>query len=256
VPGVTLVSAAEPGREPAAAQEQSAIKFNNYARRVGDRYERPYYEWRVFVDEQRPVLDTIAQVDYVLHPTFPEPFQTSTDRDKKFEISASGWGGFAILITVRYTNGKEAKTSYQLDLTKNWPVEAQPATVSPMQLKLEKIQVKSDGSVGSTGWTFDILLDGKRLSTLPKRNYDDGTERTKRANEIVPEANRRVVGSLKVAKSQMVRLEVRGRRTVGSDTATGQATFGASAGPVVVSVTNKRNPKNGSFVFHFAAVPM
>lgn len=120
IPGVAVVMAAEPDAQT-MKQVPPALRFNNFARPMGSHYERPYYQWRVFVDEPARVLDTIRQVDYVLHPTFPEPFQTSRDRSRNFELVASGWGGFRILITVRYASGVEAKTTYFLDLKKGWP---------------------------------------------------------------------------------------------------------------------------------------
>jgi hypothetical protein len=118
----TVVFAAEAGRET-PAQQQAAIKFDNYARRVGDQAGRPYYEWRIFVDEKPEVLGTIQQVDYLLSPTFPNPFRSSRDRDRNFELVTSGSGAFRIVITVHYTNGTEAKTSYMLDLGKSWPAK-------------------------------------------------------------------------------------------------------------------------------------
>jgi len=102
-------------------QQQATTKFNNYARPSGSQGGQTYYEWRVFVDEPPEVLKTIQQVDYQLHPTFPNPFRTSRDRAKNFELVTSGWGAFRILITVHYTNGSQAKTSYMLDLSKPWP---------------------------------------------------------------------------------------------------------------------------------------
>jgi prokaryotic YEATS domain len=113
VPGVAVLHAAD-----AIAP---TVRINNYARRIGDQYERPYYEWRVFVDESPAVLERIASVDYALHPTFADPFQSSRDRRKQFELRASGWGSFTIMVTIHYTDGRQTKFGYWLDLKKPWP---------------------------------------------------------------------------------------------------------------------------------------
>ncbi len=101
--------------------KKAGLKFNNYARDAGEIHGRKYYEWRVFLDEPASVLQDIKEVEYVLHPTFPQPFQVSKDRARQFELVTSGWGEFTILITVVYQNGTKEKSSYYLDLSKNWP---------------------------------------------------------------------------------------------------------------------------------------
>jgi hypothetical protein len=121
-PGVVVLLAAERTEDGSVAP---AVTVNNYARRIADRYDRPYYEWRVFVDESPAVLEKISRVDYALHPTFPDPFQSSRDRAKQFELQASGWGSFTIVVTVSYTDGRQAKFNYWLDLQKAWPATAQ-----------------------------------------------------------------------------------------------------------------------------------
>ncbi len=253
-PGVAVVSAAEPGRER-SAQEQAAVRFNNFARKIGSQAGRQQYQWRVFVDEPPDMLKRIAQVDYVLHPTFPKPFQSSRDRDKQFELTGSGWGEFTILITVHYTNGKEGKTSYPLNLQKDWPAQTRKPAAANLQVTLEKIRVEWDGSVGPTGWLFDILVDGKRRLQLPKRNYDDGRP-SGRNNEFVPDAAHRLVGSLSPANGQAIRIEVKGTRSFGGDTSTGTGMVPATGGAFVVNVTNAGNPRDGSFVFYFSAQPI
>jgi pYEATS domain-containing protein involved in immunity len=127
IPGVAVLAAAEAG-----AQQQAGIRFNNYARRTGAQYGRPYYEWRVFVDEPPAVLQTIEQVDYALHPTFPDPFRTTRNRDKAFELVTSGWGEFTIVATVHFTNGKEAKAGYSLNLSKPWPSNLAKQMTAPI----------------------------------------------------------------------------------------------------------------------------
>lgn len=142
------------------------MRFNNYARKTGDQYGRPYYEWRVFVNEPPSVLQTIEQVDYVLHPTFPDPFRTSRNRDNAFELAASG-GEFTIVITVHFTNGKEAKTGYYLNLSKPWPPEAQRRTTSTsnLRIRLEKVHVEWDG-------TANLDVKAGAVTVIARNNQD------------------------------------------------------------------------------------
>ena len=139
-----MLAAGPASESQQSAQSRRAVpKFNNYARGAGEKYGRTYYQWRVFVDEPRPVLDTIQQVEYVLHPTFPDPFQMSKNREGAFELVSEGWGEFTILITVRYIDGTENKTSYYLDLRKTWPVD--PTSNTP-----KRPDTKSSGKTEKT----------------------------------------------------------------------------------------------------------
>ncbi len=244
LPGVAVVSAAEPGRE-AAAQAQAQIKFNNYARTIADQYSRKTWEWRVFVDEPPAVLRTISQVEYVLHPTFQQPFQSSTDRDNQFELKASGWGGFDILITVHYTDGRQEKTSYFLNLQKTWP------TPSSVQLSLQKILVKEDGSGGKSTWRFDVLVNGTMSLRLPNAGYDDVSHK---GGEYLPGARQWTTTPVAVPAGQPIRVDVKGTRRVFNDTVSGFSTLGPNGGPLVVNVTNPTDPTKGTFVFYLSGM--
>jgi hypothetical protein len=100
---------------------ESKIHFNNYAKVERTLNNRTYYKWRVFVDEPVAVLNKIAEVQYLLHPTFPEPLQVRTSPEDKFAVEATGWGGFYIQITIQYKDRSIVKTNYHLDLSKGWP---------------------------------------------------------------------------------------------------------------------------------------
>lgn len=105
-------------------------RFNNQARPEGARSSRPYYLWKVFVDEPPGVLATIAEVEYILHPTLPEPVRVSKDRGDRFAISSSGWGEFDIAIRLTYVDGRQEDTVYSLDLNKGWPQQDQAASLT------------------------------------------------------------------------------------------------------------------------------
>jgi hypothetical protein len=104
-----------------AGENKSIIRFNNYARPISSVQGRNYYEWRVFVDEPPQVLNQIAEVQYLLHPTFPNPLQVRSNPEDRFALESSGWGQFTIQITIRFKNHSTATTRYYLDLTKRWP---------------------------------------------------------------------------------------------------------------------------------------
>jgi transcription initiation factor IIF auxiliary subunit len=97
------------------------VRFNNYARLLEKRGDRPYYSWKVFVDEPGSVLDQIEKVEYTLHPTFPQPHQVRQNREERFALESAGWGEFTMLIDVKYRDGKKEKVPYWLDLKKEWP---------------------------------------------------------------------------------------------------------------------------------------
>ncbi len=107
--------------------KQTAIRFNNYARAAGRRGTNEYHEWRVFVDEPAEILDQIDEVEYVLHPTFPQPYQVRRNRQDKFALETAGWGEFKLLITVKFKDGRQERAKYSLSLDteqKPWPTEA------------------------------------------------------------------------------------------------------------------------------------
>jgi len=101
-----------------------SVKFKNHATPVGKRAEREFYKWRLFVDEPRDVLEQIKAVEYVLHPTFPEPVQTRTDPENQFALEAAAWGSFMAAIRVYYKDGRKEDTSYWVDLKKKSPDDA------------------------------------------------------------------------------------------------------------------------------------
>lgn len=104
-----------------AGERQTKIRINNYARALSTIQGRNYYNWRVFVDEPVQVLNRIAEVQYLLHPTFPNPLQVRTNPNDRFALENSGWKQFTIQITIRFKDHSIETTSYYLDLTKRWP---------------------------------------------------------------------------------------------------------------------------------------
>ncbi len=97
------------------------FKFDNIARRERRLNEtKSWYQWKVFMDEDDETLDSVASVDYLLHPTFPDPLKTIDNPTAKFCLSGSGWGMFAIQISIALKSGETAHQKYVLNLDKPW----------------------------------------------------------------------------------------------------------------------------------------
>lgn len=64
---------------------------------------RIFYKNRIYVSKG---VDKISRVKYILHPTFPNPVRTVTNKDKNFELIFWAWGGFQMDIIVTDTDGE------------------------------------------------------------------------------------------------------------------------------------------------------
>jgi len=59
-----------------------------------------WWDWAIWLEGEN--LEDVAYVEYVLHPTFPNPVQKVTDRGSKFRLQARGWGEFNIKVRVHF----------------------------------------------------------------------------------------------------------------------------------------------------------
>lgn len=76
-----------------------------------------WWKWSLWIDGSSEDLDRIDSVTYRLHPTFPEPIRTVTNRASKFQLRCSGWGIFRIPVEVRLKDGKTIKLAHDLQFS-------------------------------------------------------------------------------------------------------------------------------------------
>jgi transcription initiation factor IIF auxiliary subunit len=91
---------------------------------AGERGDRQYYKWRLFVEEPPAELARIRAVEYILHPTSPNPVQVRTDPGDGFALETTGFGSFLAAIRIYFKDGSKEDTSYWVDLRKPWPLGA------------------------------------------------------------------------------------------------------------------------------------
>lgn len=75
------------------------------------------WDWSVFLeDDGTSELDDITFVEYILHPTFPDPRRIKRDRDNKFALTTNGWGVFWIKAFANTKSGDKIKLEHYLYL--------------------------------------------------------------------------------------------------------------------------------------------
>src|SRR6266498_1825934 len=98
------------------------LNFNNYSMWVEKKHNYDWYEWCVFVNSPKELLDDIKTVEYTLHPTFPDPVRLIKDKATRFALLSAGWGGFQINAKAILVTGELIETNHNLKLGKDdWP---------------------------------------------------------------------------------------------------------------------------------------
>jgi NTE family protein len=99
--------------------------------RIAQEYEYQggdYWKWSVWIEASEEELDQIENVEYTLHPTFPDPVRVVADRSSKFKLETAGWGVFRLYALVRLAGGSEARLEHDLVLRKD---RAEPEPPEP-----------------------------------------------------------------------------------------------------------------------------
>jgi transcription initiation factor IIF auxiliary subunit len=96
------------------------IEFTNIAKLAEKRGDMEIYDWVVYPKVSPEQLKEIKEIEYVLHPTFPNPVRVKQDPKKMFAVTSRGWGEFSVGINVHLKSGETQRLSYELDLEKNW----------------------------------------------------------------------------------------------------------------------------------------
>ena len=76
-----------------------------------------WWQWSLWIQGSDRDLDRIESVTYTLHPTFPQPIRTVTNRESKFQLQCAGWGVFAIPIEVHLKSGETIELQHELQFT-------------------------------------------------------------------------------------------------------------------------------------------
>jgi hypothetical protein len=75
------------------------------------------WKWSVWVDGKQESIEQVDRVEYILHPTFPDPVRLVTDRASNFKLNSKGWGEFMIHANVVTKTGRTLRLNHWLKLS-------------------------------------------------------------------------------------------------------------------------------------------
>jgi transcription initiation factor IIF auxiliary subunit len=136
------------------------LTFQNYSMKTDRRHEMDWYEWCIFSPDPAHDLEDVSEVEYQLHPSFPDPIRKMTNQEQRFALFSSGWGNFQIRIKVTYKSGATEETFHYLNLENQpWPLSPRPATFgTPTEENVYQVLVE-----GQFRW--------RKVSTIVSRTH-------------------------------------------------------------------------------------
>lgn len=84
-----------------------------------------WWTWSVWLEGAAKDLDAIKQVTYTLHPTFPTPVVTVTNRQTGFRLNSSGWGEFMIYLKIETQDGRAKVRQHYLRFSESTSKKSQ-----------------------------------------------------------------------------------------------------------------------------------
>lgn len=166
-----------------------------------------WWDWSIWLTGEDDEIGDVDTVVYHLHPTFPDPERTVTDRTNRFRLQARGWGEFMIRARVNLKNGTTADLSHWLELSEPEPaatpasrtqrvylshsaVDAPMAEAVKSALRAEGLEVVSDSDsipVGSSfsGHLTDLIESADRVVAVVSDSTGPWVEsEVKKAEEL------------------------------------------------------------------------
>ena len=108
------------------------------------------WDWTIFVDADLNTLQQIKCVEYILHPTFPDPVRKVCNQPTtKFAYSTNGWGTFMVKVNILHKNGRVEVLEHRLAFEKQ-----------PVLASLNVTASNSSREIESGWWEWGVYIEG------------------------------------------------------------------------------------------------
>ncbi len=110
------------------------------------------WDWTIFIEADPDTLKQIQCVEYVLHPTFPDPVhKVCNEAKKKFSYSANGWGVFTVKVNVQFKDGHVQALEHLLVFSDEPPAKALNVSIKNRSKQIEP-----------GWWEWGVYVDGPK----------------------------------------------------------------------------------------------
>src|SRR5262249_55194542 len=154
-----------------------------YCRFVRETQGFKIYAFCFYIDAANPELNDVSEVEYTLHPSFPDPVRSSNDKNHAFALQSEAGKSFTTHVRIFTKSRSTVRLQYQLVLQeRGWPMGEMLATFS------------SDIEESIYSALSNAKREWRKLSTLARRvgvSADDaravlaGLERKKAVREAI-----------------------------------------------------------------------
>ena len=92
-------------------------------------HDEGWWNWSLWLDGPEDELDKVEYVEYVLHPTFPNPVRKIADRSTNFRLNTRGWGEFSIKVRVHLDDDEMIVMEHWLELDEVAPTRGHESLI-------------------------------------------------------------------------------------------------------------------------------
>jgi len=112
-----------PKKDEPVTENHMALNHSSWRYHKKDKeFKCPMYCFQAVIQAEDEVLDRIEYVEYHLHPTYPNPIQTITNRKSRFKLKELAWGESNLRAEVKVKGQDELiRLSRYINLTETGP---------------------------------------------------------------------------------------------------------------------------------------
>ncbi len=137
-----------------------------------------WWTWAVWLAGPPEVLAEVEAVEYILHPTFPDPVRKVTDRDTNFRLEARGWGEFQLKARVHIDDSEDILLEHWLELDDIAPAKGLESYTYRSRLPRRTVDrplLFVSSAVADMNFTYELkdALEDEGMEVLMGQDLDD-----------------------------------------------------------------------------------